>query len=265
MKPMFRAMLRRENAPTSVALVVSVLLVAARLAAAVDDTALSIGILLVLSALATSLIIQRVTVLEGIENSLTEIKGRASFPVIDAFYAERSELPRLEEYLGGAREEIFAAGIGLNYLAGIQMGLLVAKAEAGCEVKLLLMAPMVEVGTEPLLQKTSKLIGAPGLELQTWIHSSLDRIMRAKAQLEAGAAERIEVRIHRQIPSLVLLCTDASRATGRIRVELLPYGFDPRNRPSFELTPQAGGSLYQLLYDTYRELWRESSAWPIVE
>jgi len=62
------------------------------------------------------------------------------------------------------------------------------------------------------------------------------------------------MRFHDDLPALVLLFIDPDSPTGRIRVERMRHGFEATERPSFELRPQAGGTLCSLLYEGYKKL-----------
>lgn len=259
MKTLLRSVVRLENIPTLIAIAGAVAVAAMHLRGFGDAALLSAATALVLAAVATSILVERVVSLQHIETSLAEIRGEMSLPAIETFYANRSELPPFGEYIQGTKHEIFAVGACLGYVIAVQLGLLVRKAEEGCSIKLLLMAPTIEGRRNPLVDEVSKIALVP--DIGKMIHFSLQRILDATDYLAPAVAGRIEVRVHSELPTCVLMFLDPRSATGRIRVELLPHRFDATDRPSFELRRQAGGRLYELLYSRYSALWEASTPW----
>jgi len=259
MKTLLGSVARLENIPTVIAIAGGVAVAAMHLLGFGNPASLSAATALVLAAVATSILVERVVSLQRIETSLAEIRGEMSLPAIETFYANRSEQPAFGEYIQGSKDEILAVGACLGYLIGVQLGLLVRKAEEGCRIKLLLMAPTIEGQPNPLVEKVGRATLAP--DIGRMIHFSLDRVMDAKRTLPPHTSGRIEVRVHGELLTCILLFLDPRSPAGRIRVELLPYNFDSTDRPGFELRRQAGGRLYELLYSTYSDLWEASTPW----
>jgi hypothetical protein len=219
------------------------------------------AVILVLALLASAVLVERLYILQRIETSLRDMREQMGLPVVDAFYRDRHTLERLQPlktFLAEAEQDIFVVGACLGDVITQQMGLLVQKAaEDCCKVRLLMMTPGDEGQPPPLITAASSLFGSPGIE--DIIHWNLKHVRIAKEPLPPETAARIIVKLHDELPTLNLIFVDARLPTGKILVELLPYRFDGTKRPSFVLTPQAGGRLYSRLREKYDELWEDAA------
>ena len=248
-----RTLLRPDIIVAVVTIIVAVVVTLLELAAGQPALA---GVVTVLALLATAILVERLTHLQSIETSLAVIRDKMGLPVADAFYGDRFSLPPLDTFLDGAKEDILVVGTCLGYVITAQIGLLVQKAAEGCRIRLLMMNPGPEGEDNPLLIAANRAFDSPGIE--HIIRFNLQKVLTLKSDLPRETAERISVKLHEHLPTLNLIFVDGRLPTGKVIVELLPHRFDATERPSFLLRPQAGGSLYGLLYRAYDALWEET-------
>ena len=144
--------------------------------------------------------------------------------------------------------EIFVAGGSLDNLTQIFGFFLVEKAEAGCQVRLVLMDPespairQVEIWSDPDL--------TAGYYRQA-IRRSLQRL----AEIDRG--RKLEIGLNPSIPALAVMILNGSRPDGRIRVDIQPFQATVLERPVFELTRQGQDRVwYDMFYRQYsKKLW----------
>lgn len=228
------------------------------------DWNLDAWVVLFLDILAIGLLSQRVFFLDRIERSVATIRAGWPLSDIEAFHSSRESLPSIPERLRQATQEVFVVGMSLATLVTVNIGQLASKAEKGCQVRLLMMSPILEDGSpNPLVAALQDYHGLAGLDKT--IRANIEQVIARQNALSGRVRENLQLRVYFALPNLSVFFVDAALARGRAVVELLPYHFDPSARPSFELSPSRSEKLFPRLYRTYQKMWDAGKTWPPTE
>lgn len=221
-------------------------------------------IVLFLDILAFGLLVQRVVFLDRIERSVATIRAGWPLSDIEAFHSTRESLPGVPELLRRATQEVFVVGMSLGTLVGVHVGQVAAKAEKRCQVRLLMMSPVLEDGSpNPLVAALEEYSAFPGLDKS--ISANIEQIVARQNRLESQLREYLQLRVYFDLPTLTIFFMDAALSRGQAVIELLPYRFDPTDRPSFELSASRSEELLSRLYSRYEEMWHAARSWPPTE
>jgi hypothetical protein len=171
--------------------------------------------------------------------------------------ANRSHMQPLEALFQKAQKEIILYAVQHSYVVHHGLGLLQAKLEAGCKVRILLMAAKNQNGAinpnviESESHRTyTGLI--PQIESSTYSFESwYDSLTEAKKRLA-------EIRTYQQCPIMSLTIIDKDEPNGLIQSEILLYGVDVREMPHYILTKKNGSNLFKAHCVSFDRLWNKS-------
>ncbi|MFZ5515930.1 MAG: DUF5919 domain-containing protein [Candidatus Zhuqueibacterota bacterium] len=246
MKDTVKSLFKLENIPLTLAFFTSFGFLLFDLILNPDPSILFKIILFVLGVISFGMLAERLGYFERIEKTLGEIR--------------RSEEPFLripvgwtdfEKYSDEARE-IFVSGGSLAQLVPRYCNFFLKKAESGCKLRFILIDP-----ASPAIESIAKWKGSTSKIFKNEIELSLEYLRKLiRTNLD------VEVRLNNSTSALTVMIFDASRPSGRIRVDLQLYQCSPEKRPFFELTHsqfyKQKENLYQNFLEQYSRLWDES-------
>jgi hypothetical protein len=246
MKAVLRALRKPENITLVLAFLISVGFVIFDIIEPIPDV-LSKVILSVLGVLAFAMLGERLGYFERFEQALREIKQNKG-PLLQV----SSSWAPFENYAKGA-QEISVSGGSLAQLVPRYREFFEQRARSGCNLRFILLNPR-----SAALEAVAGWSASPPNRFRTEIEVSLSHLKQIK---ESGC--KIEVRLNNTIPAVSVMMFDASKAYGRIRVDLQLYQCSPARRPWFELThapyDEQAEDLFQSFLAQYERLWAQST------
>ncbi len=185
--------------------------------------------------------------------------GKQSDDSATVILANRKHMPPLETLIQKAQKEIILYAVQHSYVVHHGLGLLQAKLETGCKVRILLMAARNQNGeinlnvieSESHRTYTGLL---PQIESSTHsLESWFDSLTEAKKKL-------VEIRTYQQCPIMSLTIIDRDEPNGLIQSEIFLYGVDVREMPHYLLTKKNGSNLFRSHCESFDQLWSKSEA-----
>jgi hypothetical protein len=232
------------------------------------------AMLVAISILSVSLVIERMTVISRIEENTESLK--------ESSHSIEKTLVSLEEQsgihvwetrdstgvIGGfegsikpAKEEILTASINFETTANRYRIALKHKAEEGCVVKFLTIKPRVGPGKEmnPVVEATARTIGSTPEKLLEQIERNLETIWKEGRTLPD---DLWQIRVHQAIGS-IFLSIDGDKPHGRMYLSIYPYGEGSSNIwPLIEMRPSLlTGRTYKMLYQSFLRMFEEAEPW----
>jgi len=171
--------------------------------------------------------------------------------------ANRKHMQPLEALVQKAQKEIILYAIQHSYVVHHGLGLLQAKLEAGCKVKILLMATKNQNGEiNPNVIESESHRTYTGLlpQIESSTHSFenwFDSLTEAKKKLA-------EIRTYEQCPIMSLTIIDRDEPNGLIQSEIFLYGVDVRDMPHYILTKKNGSNVFKAHCESFDKLWNKS-------
>jgi hypothetical protein len=244
-----------ENIDLYVTIMVALILALLNLSGLASQALIPPITLAVLALLAVNLVGNRHQIADTLE-TMREYTPSA----ITRFYSSRRELIGFEEEVNCAKKEIFIVGNAMGWLFGGYKDALTAQILEGCNVKLLLLNPIIDGKPNPLLKLFKEITCTERYESMAYLTIDILKAWHKQIAIEnPDAASRLQIRYYSTLVTLVIMFTDPDSSSGKMRVELLPHRFEGRQRPSFDIQPEKGGELYSLMLGRYRELWNTST------
>ena len=172
--------------------------------------------------------------------------------------ANRAYIDSLDSLLRKAQKEIILYAVHHSTIVHHGLGLLREKVEAGCEVKILLMAAQSADGkvNPNVLETESHRTYDVGLlsriesntqSFQTWLNT-----------LSEAARKKIEIRAYQQCPINTFVIIDRDEPNGFVQTEVLLYGLVVRNKPHYKLTKKDGENLFKAHCESFDQLWNRA-------
>jgi hypothetical protein len=171
--------------------------------------------------------------------------------------ANRKHMHPLEALIQKAQKEIILYAVQHSYVVHHGLGLLQAKLETGCKVRILLMAAKNQNGEiNPNVIESASHRTYTGLltQIESNTHSFeswFDSLTEAKKKLA-------EIRIYYQCPIMSLTIIDKDEPGGLMQSEVLLYRVDVRDMPHYILTKKNGSNLFKAHCESFDQLWSKS-------
>lgn len=233
-----------------------------------SEHGLLLVIVLMLGFLAAATVVERITHLNPIKDSLKKLSEPRG---ISAFYMNRKNKPKMEAIFAATKDEFFWVGnIGTMMIHNFQ-DQLSSLAKRGCKVRLLMMHPYgpnisnspLPANGNPLLQYfgaltvNSTYAGQLKLNLQR-----LEDWLSELRKSDPTASAKIEVRFYTELVTLVMIFVDPKQPDGSANVEILPHKFAGSQRPSFDISKAdpTSNELFRHLVKTHEDLWDNSQS-----
>mgnify|MGYP001114247750 CR=1 FL=1 len=167
----------------------------------------------------------------------------------------------MDETLGRAKEEIILYAVQHSAVVHQYLGLLKDKAEAGCKIKILLMAARSPSGeVNPNVREIESHRRYVGVLSQ--LESSTQSLQTWLGSLSPSAREKVEIRTYRQFAVCTYLFIDRDELDGFVQVELLLYGTHVRDMPHYIVTRRDGGRFFGIHCEYFDRLWNISKVLP---
>ncbi len=169
--------------------------------------------------------------------------------------ANRKHMPQLRDILGKARKEIVLCAVQHTSLRhhGLE-DLLREKAEAGCEVKILIMATEDADGKpNPNVAETESHRTYTGVKGE--IETATGELLAWFDRLTKDTQKKIEIRAYQQCPITSYTIIDRGEPNGFIQTEVLIYGVAVDYLPHYTLTKREGGKLFSNHCESFKLLW----------
>jgi len=205
--------------------------------------------------LATLSAIVYLTVLERRE--FRKLSEQGNIEGITAFYPNRDNLLPLDRIINTAKQEIILYAVQHSTVVHQYLGLLEAKAETGCKVKILLMAARSPDGkVNPNVAESESHRRYTGLLAQ--IEASTASFQTWHASLSPTARERVEIRVYLECPIATYTFIDRDEPDGFVQVELLLYGIHVSDVPHYIVSRKKGGRFFDTHRESFDRLWAKS-------
>jgi hypothetical protein len=176
---------------------------------------------------------------------------------ISTFRANRNILIPLDVILNQAKKEIILYAVQHSTIVHQYLGLLEEKAEAGCQVKILMMAATHSDGSiNPNVAESESHRRYSGLLQQ--IVSSTNSFSSWLASLSPPVQTRVEIRKYQECPIATYLFVDRDEVEGFVQVELLLFGIHVHDMPHYIVTKKDGGRFFDIHCESFDKLWEKS-------
>jgi len=207
-------------------------------------TAVEGTLLAVLALLAVDALTERISLLEKIEDKLSNVSS--------TYLKSRAELPTWKER-GQTASEIFVVGVSLVSAVVPHLDFFEQKMKDGCRLRFLLLDPSSSaVQTWNMMNKVPNAKADIELCLK-----SLEHLKR----LEKTVKGKCEVRLAPVIPPFSAAIFDPSKDTGYINVEHPAYRKALGERPHFQLTRAGENRWFEFYKTQFEQLWTPSQKW----
>ena len=223
------------------------------------------AILIVLSLLATSEIVQRYFGLKDVQKTsktiLSLLHGRfADRPSALAFF---QKLPSMDSYVNGAFQ-IDLCGVSLTATINKQFSNLRERLKEGAQVNILIADPeslalqmAAARGSSPNdVAYFHKRIEATFNDLDYLQQSWLDNQELGQHLRKGGLA----IRLMPYAPSFGIMSFNTNRPHGVMFIEMYPH-ISYGTQPTFELTLQRDGEWYRHFANQFEQMWKEAKDW----
>ena len=215
--------------------------------------------------MAISGIIERNRKLNEIQKSISEFRKLDAKSNALRLYENRTQLPPLINDVESAQREIFIVGLALVSLTLTFLDVLKEKADKGCKIRIAMIAPRDKGQINPLILNLALTLGFQNdvANYVSSIEGSLNRLAAMKASLPKEKQKNIEIRIYNSVPTFVMMAFDGNTQNGKVRVDFIPYKVSRSLWPTFELRHDASSKIYEFVYQSSNQLWKDSVAWPL--
>lgn len=179
---------------------------------------------------------------------------------IFSFHKNRGAEPHLiDRYLPEATKEVALLAVQFNSVVHQYLGTLAEKADSGCEVKILMMAPRDKHG------KINPNVAAyqsqrTYTKLLARLESTTDTFVKWLASLESQVRDNIQIRQYLEHPTVSMFFVDRHTSEGFLRVEVLPYKADAHDFPNYQVLHRQDAEFFDFHSKSFDLLWRRSMA-----
>jgi hypothetical protein len=195
----------------------------------------------ILSLLAVDTLVERIGIVEKIEDSISSLGTAASL------LRDRSELPSLRD-LAGSGSEIAACGVTLVSIVGPSHDFLAARLAEGARIRLLLLDP-------------NSAAYRAWHEAQRIATPEDTKITLRTLEPLVTAWKNIEVRLSPWHLPVSLVMVDSKQDAGRMIVEFAFTAISLPMRPHINLTRRREPQWFSFFDERFEYLWNKSSAW----
>lgn len=178
---------------------------------------------------------------------------------ISVFHPSRESMPKLNSVMRGARKEIILYAIKHSVLVHQDLGILQERVEAGCRVKILIMAgedmegkvnPNVyDVDKQRFTTALLPTLQANTKALREW-HNSLNPKWR----------EKVEIRKYWGNPTVTYTVIDKDEIDGSFMVEVLIPGVPLFNLPHYIIMRRDDEDSFKLHIESLNYIWNKAEA-----
>ncbi len=249
---------KSDNALTVITLVIGVILAVIGIRGG-DTNLVLMSIVAILGGLAAAQLIsnyqtleypERLDRMEKLEEEIAS--GIKSLAVPSGLVLrDRTDMPRLDSYIGQARE-VFLAGRTLLSAVSQYQDFWKEIMGKGCNLRFILVNPEI-FGVENLQNNM-------GVSFAICSFDSIGSLNRLKG-FKNIYNNKLEIRLINYIPELILLMVDGEQSNGKIRVELSPYKSDVTSYSHFELTATNNPRWYEVFRKACEQMWEEATPW----
>jgi hypothetical protein len=238
-----------------IVLAVGAVILVADIFGAIDPPVMNEVILAVLSAIVYLIVLERREYQRMSAQRDRDIEG------ITVFHPNRDSLLPLDRILRKAKKELILYAVQHSYVIHQCLGLLEEKAEAGCKIKILMMAPRsVDGEVNPNVMESASHRRYAGLLEQ--IESSAKSFQSWLGSLSASARQMVEIRTYLECPVATYTFIDKDETSGFVQVELLLYGIHVHDMPHYIVTKKDDGRFFDTHCESFDRLWSRSQVLP---
>lgn len=174
-------------------------------------------------------------------------------------YPNRETLSPLDMKISQAQKEIILYSVQHSFLVHQCLGLLQKKAEAGCKIKILIMAAKDSEGeiNSNVLESEShrryegllSQIEASTKSLQVW----------ANSQKNISTQKMIEIRAYQECPVATYLFIDKDESNGFCQIEIMHYGVHAQDMPHYIVYKKNNDQFLKVHFESFEKLWKRST------
>lgn len=210
-------------------------------------------ILLILSLLATSILIDRFTRLNRIEKSTSDLKSilgdEGGGISVDRVLSTRKELHALESRLSGAKE-IFILGGSLFRLTSEYLSFFEEKAKEKCLLRFLVVSP--DSQAIKYIAKSIVYEVDDTRKYKNHVRTSLQNLKK----LGLAYPEQVRIRLYDVVPSYsVLGSIELNEPESEMMIEFYTYKTPTRDRPHLILNKGRDQHWFSYFKEQFEELW----------
>ena len=180
---------------------------------------------------------------------------------ITVFHPNRDRIPPLEHSFNQAKKEIILYAVQHSAVVHQYLGLLRDKAQKGCQVKILMMAPRMPNGeVNPNVRESESQRRYVGLLPQ--IENNTRTIQEWWGSLSESAKQMVEVRAYQEYPVATYTFIDRNEANGYVLVEIQHYGIHVHDMPHYIVNKKdrSSAQFFQIHCESFDRLWSKSYA-----
>lgn len=202
----------------------------------------------------------------------SQFKGRLNEPKFRSqegknatviLYPNRETLISLDKIIIQAQKEIILYSVQHGALVHQCLGLLQQKAESGCKIKILMMAPKNSLGEiNPNVLESESHRRYKGLLSQ--IESSTKSLKEWVNSLNFPAQKMIEIRTYQECPIATYLFIDKDDSNGFVQVELLLYGIHVQDMPHYIVYKNENERFLKTHIESFEKLWANSAVLSLI-
>lgn len=215
-------------------------------------------ILALLGFLAIDALVERLDILTNIENNVKDIQRSVSSKFkASEFLKKRSDLPRMEQLIESAKDEVWISGVSLGTMVNIHW-VFADKIKQGCKIRFLVFDPDGQAHLQAAKYYNWK---SPD-DILRLIKHNLSTLARIPTQ---GQDTRLQIRVIDQVLSSGFFIVDPNKDNARMIVQLYMYHTDSLTSPLFELTKKDDPAWFAVFLDQFQTVWDNASQFAKVE
>jgi len=215
-------------------------------------------ILALLGFLAIDALIERLDILTSIEKNVKEIqRSVGSKSNASQFFKKRSALPRMEQLIGTAKDEIWISGVSLGTMVNIHW-VFAEKIKQGCKIRFLAFDPDGEACSQAAKYYNWK---SPD-DILRLIKHNLSTLAQIPNQ---GSGNRLQIRVIDQVLSSGFFIVDPKKDNAQMIVQMYMYHTDSLTSPVFELSKKEDSAWFSIFLDQFQTVWDNASTYQKVE
>jgi hypothetical protein len=207
-------------------------------------------IMALLAFLAVDALVERLDVLTNIGRGVESIRRTASTrTTAAAFLKRRKQLPRMEQLMEEARNDIWVAGVTMDTIATLSTTFR-QKASEGCQLRFLAAAPEGEA-----LEFVAKYFGGHADFIAGRINSNLHALVSA---IRSDGGGPVEIRVLDSVLTTGYFIIDPHRESGRMNVQLYLYRKWGEEAPVFTLSKADDADWFTVFLRQFEEAWSDA-------
>jgi hypothetical protein len=194
------------------------------------------------------------------------LRAREAWPIqpkqdisgISAFHKDRGvEAHLIARLLPKARHEIAMLAVQFSSVVHDYLGALAEKAEEGCQIKILMMAPRDAQGNvNPNVEAYES--QRTYTNLLSRLDDTANTLARWVTSLAPSIRKQIEIKQYLEHPTVSMFFIDRADVDGFLRVEVLPYKADAHDFPNYHVRRRDDEGFYDFHSRSFDLLWKKS-------